>query len=293
MNIQKIREMKEGLKKYREYFRQFRIWENTSYFSYTKERESALWEAEQDFEGDEPFEETSAYSRFRSWWDYIWVNRAAELYRHLGWEKDDILEKSIPWHDSEYESLNHCVEFSKIHDKMQTIEDEIEYAYAVFLLSNTVKETGELYSAYSRKIFAGIKEYGLGMMWDWDETRKVFVAMWFDNTMNKAREEIKYAVNLCGYQPVILDEKNYNGQIVPEIYREIEESAFVIADLTGGRGGVYYEAGYAMAKGKQIILSCKQADQDKVHFDVAQYNTIFWEDEKDLHDRLVNRIETT
>ena len=40
-------------------------------------------------------------------------------------------------------------------------------------------------------------------------------------------------------------------------YRK-EESAFVIADLTGGRGGVYYEAGYAMAKGKQIILSCKK-----------------------------------
>ncbi len=56
---------------------------------------------------------------------------------------------------------------------------------------------------------------------------------------------------------------------------------------------VYYEAGYAAAKGKPIILSCRKNEQKEVHFDVAQINTIFWEDEIDLQERLEKRICAT
>ena len=50
---------------------------------------------------------------------------------------------------------------------------------------------------------------------------------------------------------------------------------------TGGiRGGVYYEAGYANGQQKQVILTCKneQAARDRIHFDLQQVNTIFWEE---------------
>ena len=42
-------------------------------------------------------------------------------------------------------------------------------------------------------------------------------------------------------------EEEHNNQIVPEIFYEIRQSNYIIADLTGHRNGVYYEAGYAEA----------------------------------------------
>ncbi len=295
MNILKIRQMQEELNEYRENFRQFKLWENNSYFYYEKAKESALWAERYDYGEDEngSFEDSPQYRYFHLQWDEVLIDRVVELYRRLGWEKDELLENCIPVQDYDGESLFYCVEFSKLHEKMQTIGDDIEYGYAVFLLAKLVNDKSETYSTYARKVFDGIKEHDLMMLWDWYENKKVFIAMWFAPQMKQARENIKCAVQHCGYQPVLIDEKKYNGQIVPEIYREIEESAFVIADLTGGRGGVYYEAGYAMAKGKPVILCCKEQERNKVHFDLAQYNTILWKDKKDLYKRLFQRIETT
>ena len=39
-----------------------------------------------------------------------------------------------------------------------------------------------------------------------------------------------------------LDEKDYTGSIIDEIKSEITDSVALIADLTGNRGGVYYES---------------------------------------------------
>ena len=90
--------------------------------------------------------------------------------------------------------------------------------------------------------------------------------------------------------PGIINEKEHTKLIVPEIFSEIRKSCFVIADLTKNRGGVYYEAGYAEGLGKQVILTCKNKDRNKIHFDVAQKNTIFWDDEGELEKRLSSLI---
>lgn len=121
--------------------------------------------------------------------------------------------------------------------------------------------------------------------------KKVFIAMWYDDSMKKAKGQIMSAIKSCGYEPVIMNSKEYNGQIVPEMFKEIEESKFVVADLTGNRGGVYYEAGYAVAKNKELILCCRHGEE--IHFDVAQINIIFWENEQELRAKLIRRIEAT
>jgi hypothetical protein len=123
--------------------------------------------------------------------------------------------------------------------------------------------------------------------------RQCFVAMWFDPSMQEARKIIVKAIQDSGYSPMIIDIKEHNNQIVPEIFYEIKQSRFVIADLTGQRNGVYYEAGYAEALGKPVILMCKDTSDSKPHFDVAQKNTIFWKDENDAYERLVKRIRAT
>ncbi|MEG2038379.1 MAG: hypothetical protein RRZ73_01495 [Oscillospiraceae bacterium] len=122
-----------------------------------------------------------------------------------------------------------------------------------------------------------------------------FIAMSFDPSLAEARESIIKAIESCGYDTSIIDIKEHNNQIVPEIFHEIKRSQFVVADLTGHKNGVYYEAGYAEALGKEVILTCQKASkaETRPHFDVAQKNTIFWEDEADLLTRLVNRIDAT
>jgi len=74
-----------------------------------------------------------------------------------------------------------------------------------------------------------------------------------------------------------------------------EQSKFVIADLTGNRNGVYYEAGYAQALGKEVIVTWKKTDEseEQPHFDIAQKNMIRWDSENDLYECLVKRIEAT
>lgn len=90
----------------------------------------------------------------------------------------------------------------------------------------------------------------------------VFVTMSFSDKMKKARKQISEAIQEFGFIPVLIDIKEHNNQIVPEIYKEIESCTFVIADLSGQRGGVYYEAGYAVGKDKQVILTCKKDEAD-------------------------------
>ena len=119
----------------------------------------------------------------------------------------------------------------------------------------------------------------------------VFVAMSFGDKMQKARQSITKVIEEYGYTPMLIDIKEHNNQIVPEMFNEIENADFVIADLTEQKTGVYLETGYAMAKGKQVILSCSKDDFTNNHFDVSQINTIMWNEETDLENRLHLRIK--
>lgn len=93
---------------------------------------------------------------------------------------------------------------------------------------------------------------------------QIFVAMMFSADMTSIYENgYKAVIQSLNYAAMRIDEKDYTGSIIDEIKSEITDSVALIADLTGNRGGVYYEAG--IAKGLQLcnhpiklILSCKQ-----------------------------------
>ena len=109
------------------------------------------------------------------------------------------------------------------------------------------------------------------------------------------------------YRPVIqsmdyvalrIDEKQFNGSIIKEITTEITDSIAMIADLTGNRGGVYYEAG--IARGLQLcnhpiklIFTCRRDffDNEKVHFDVSGDNILLYNDDEDLNNKLKMRLQ--
>lgn len=119
----------------------------------------------------------------------------------------------------------------------------------------------------------------------------VFVAMWFAHEVQDAWEfGIKGAVTACGYHAVRIDEVHHHEKIDDRILRAIREADFVIADLTGHRGGVYFEAGFAIALNKPVIWSCRRNEFEKAHFDVNHYHIIQWESVNELRQTLEDKL---
>lgn len=122
-------------------------------------------------------------------------------------------------------------------------------------------------------------------------TSQAFVAMWFDPQMKDAYEHgFEIAIKGAGYSALRIDRKEHDGKIDDAMIAEIRRSAFVVADFSGHRGGVYYEAGFAHGLGRRVIFTCKRDDIDKLHFDVRQYNTILWTATNEIVAPLQNRI---
>lgn len=121
-----------------------------------------------------------------------------------------------------------------------------------------------------------------------------FCAMWFSEEVFPLwRDAIHPAIQNAGYQPLRIDTKQHNGKIDDEIMASIRGARFVVADFTGNRGGVYYEAGFAHGLGLPVIFMCREGDD--LHFDIRQYNCIFWKSDQldEAKTRLTNRIKAT
>jgi nucleoside 2-deoxyribosyltransferase len=123
------------------------------------------------------------------------------------------------------------------------------------------------------------------------ESVKAFVAMWFASEMTAVYEQgIKPSIEDIGYRSVRVDGVEHVGKIDDLIIAEIRESRFVVADFTGHRGGVYFEAGFALGLGLPVIWTCRKDYIEDLHFDIRQYNCIAWDDVSELRTRLANRI---
>ncbi len=87
--------------------------------------------------------------------------------------------------------------------------------------------------------------------------------------------------------------REHNGKIDDLIIAEIRKSGLLVADFTKQRGGVYFEAGFAMGLGIPVIWTCRSDDVEKLNFDTRQYNHIIWTDADDLKKKLQLRIEAS
>lgn len=146
------------------------------------------------------------------------------------------------------------------------------------------------------------------------ETKQAFVAMWFADQMDAFyKDGMAPAIKDAGFDCKRIDNKEHNNKICDEIVAEIRKSRFVVADFTAGlcrkcgdcehrsdcpdqvrpRGGVYFEAGFAMGLGIPVIWTVHKDQIKQVHFDTRQYNHIVYDSAEDLKQKLYNRIAAT
>jgi hypothetical protein len=122
-----------------------------------------------------------------------------------------------------------------------------------------------------------------------------FVAMKFQG-MDQLYKAIAEGIERAGYKPTRIDREEYIGGVMDQIIAKIRDSRFVVADFTGNRGGVYYEAGVAFGLNLPVFTLCQkdhlEPGLNRVHFDVQHLNLLTWEEDKlaELTDRLEARI---
>ena len=194
------------------------------------------------------------------------------------------------------------------HQELIMKLEELEYLFESMQEHGLLEEDDRTTSARTsfndvRLSFEGWEKYEYLKISNFD-SNMVFIAMWYDNKTQKLRECLKSAVDNAGYDPIIVDERLYIGNIMNYVLGRIKESKFIIADFTvnpenptnipknddekevsriqgGTRGGVYYEAGFAKGLGLKVIHTCKDDNisRSRLHFDIEQEKTIFWKDE--------------
>jgi nucleoside 2-deoxyribosyltransferase len=123
---------------------------------------------------------------------------------------------------------------------------------------------------------------------------RCFVAIWFsDQTRGAYESGIEPAVKEAGFTLIRIDQKEHNNEIPDEIMAEIRDCQLMVADFTGQRAGVYYEAGFAMGLGRPVIWCCRKDEISKLHFDTNHKNHIVWTTPEELREGLYRRIRAT
>ena len=100
-------------------------------------------------------------------------------------------------------------------------------------------------------------------------SKKVFIACEFGTPfMKDLVATIKKACGHCDFIANLVSDEKHNKNISNKIINDIKSSKFVIADFTEQNNGVYFEAGYAMGQGKEVIRLIQKGDLEKLHFDI-------------------------
>jgi nucleoside 2-deoxyribosyltransferase len=133
-------------------------------------------------------------------------------------------------------------------------------------------------------------------------SRKVLMAMKFksdkfkDEQLDALVQRFTEAVAQTGFDLSTI-ESGPAGSIDDQLRVALRTSRFIIADLTHGNQGAYWEAGYAEGLGRPVIYTCRQKEwrEQGAHFDVNHLRTIIWkpDDLDGAANKLKNMIRVT
>jgi hypothetical protein len=91
------------------------------------------------------------------------------------------------------------------------------------------------------------------------------------------------AAKAAGFELRRLTDDQPAGLIDDQLRIRIRTAWFMVADITHGNRGAYWEAGYAEGLGRPVIYSCEKSifdgleGSERVHFDTSHLVTVLWE----------------
>lgn len=197
------------------------------------------------------------------------------------------------------EQLNECYiaddkEFQKLLDKM----NKEGYIQENHKLVNLTKAT----LFWKDLTFEG-HEYVESLDEPNKNSKKIFMAFWFNDDMKNVFDDVVIPrMNETEFTAERVSSKttSHDQYISDDIIGKIKSSRAVVADCTGNRTAVYYEAGFAMGMKIPVIWTCKEGidpddSSNKTHmeqrcFDINQYPCIVWKDAEDLSKQLIERL---
>jgi hypothetical protein len=113
------------------------------------------------------------------------------------------------------------------------------------------------------------------------ESRTAFMAMKFGHPRSDVmfRDHFIRAVDATDFKLERLDTRPKAGLLDARLEVEIRTAKFVIADLTHGNRGAYWEAGFAAGLGKPVFYTCEREyfRRAGAHFDTNHYYIIMWD----------------
>lgn len=197
-----------------------------------------------------------------------WIGRVKLIVRNVFY--------NIKFHDDYVSAL------SDAYDR----DDRCDVGLALSITIEYIRSLGQLLKfGYIKDPISGVDNTG---------SKICFVAMWFDSRMEDIYNYgIRKPMTDIGYEVIRVDKHQHNDRIDAKIFEIIRNSRFLVADFTGNRAGVYYEAGFANGLGIPVVHTCRSDFMDQLHFDVKTINTIEYSDSADLSKALAERVVAT
>jgi hypothetical protein len=131
------------------------------------------------------------------------------------------------------------------------------------------------------------------------ESRTAFMAMQFRETelANVVEQCFKKAVARTGFELRLLTDGQQAGSIDNQIRARLLSARFVIADLSHGNHGAYWESGFAEGLNRPVIYTCDKLvwEVQKTHFDTNHMLHVLWDTTnlKKTEDELAATIRAT
>lgn len=134
----------------------------------------------------------------------------------------------------------------------------------------------------------------IGLQKQIKDSNQGFIAVWFDEKgrLDEAILKTQEAIHECGFKSMCIREEYYRETILEKAIGEIKRSRFMVANLTGHRSSVYFEAGYAQGMGIDVIYVCDKEYKDDASFYPKNYNIYFYSNPAELKEMLITVIRS-
>lgn len=118
----------------------------------------------------------------------------------------------------------------------------------------------------------------------------VFVVMPFRAELEPIYQIIKEAGQGVGLRIIRADEMVAPGQITVQIFDAVARAGLIVADITAQNPNVLFEIGMATSLGKDILIISQ--DRERIPFDIADHQVIFYENTIGGAQRLREQLAT-